>query len=110
MTKCKGCGNEFRRGSLAFLLTVDGIKGARLCQTCVAGGVTIVAPKLGPVVRQVVGNNKERVDKVLRMLRTSAAAARSTVAAEGGNEVSVCAQGRAEGFEGAIELIKREMT
>jgi hypothetical protein len=103
MTKCKGCGKEFRRGSLAFLLTVDGIKGARLCQTCVAGGVTIVAPKLGPVVRQVVGNDKEQVDKVLRQLRTYARVASAGAA-------SAYQLGRAEGFEGAIELIKREMT
>ena len=39
MTRCKGCGKEYRKGVLAFLLSPEGLKGARVCQTCASGGV-----------------------------------------------------------------------
>jgi len=100
MTRCKACGKEFRKGVLAFLLTPGGFKGARVCQSCASGGVLLVAPKLGPVIRkkEVRGDAVERVIRQLRALSTGA---------------NLCGsddfhEGRRHAFEGAIEVIKRE--
>ena len=99
MTRCKGCGKEYRKGVLAFLLSSEGLKGARVCQSCASGGVLLVAPKLAPVVKQSVAR-PEGLERAIRMLRTYGKAASTTP-----GELS---KGRSEGFEGAIECIKRE--
>lgn len=78
MNRCKGCGREFRKGTIAFLLTDKGLRGARICQDCASGGVLIVAPKLGPVVQKKVVRS-DAVKEVMRMLRSYAAAARNGV-------------------------------
>jgi hypothetical protein len=46
MSACKGCDAEFRKGTLAFLLTPEGLKGSRVCAACVKRGVLLV-PVLG---------------------------------------------------------------
>jgi|SRR5579864_7328652 len=99
MTRCKACGSDYRKGVLAFLLTPGGLKGARVCQSCASGGVLLVVPKLGPVVRKKEVRS-DGVERAIRMLRTYAKAAE----ADGSSRMS----GRAEGFEGAIEVLKRE--
>lgn len=99
MTRCKGCGKEYRKGVLAFLLSSEGLKGARVCQACASGGVLLVAPKLAPVVKQAVAR-PEGLDRAIRMLRTYAKVSDQYPEAH--------AKGRAEGFEGAIEIIRRE--
>lgn len=101
MSMCKGCGREYRKGTIAFLLTREGLKGARVCQVCAAGGAVIVAPTLAPVVKEKVVRS-DGVERVLRTLRTYAAAARSGPTSEGFGHA------RAEGLESAIEVIKRE--
>ncbi len=102
MTRCKACGNEFRKGVLAFLLAPSGLRGARVCQTCAAGGVLIVAPKLGPLVQKKEVRS-DGVERAVRQLRTMTRA--STL---GMNADSDFQRGRAEGLEGAIEVLKRE--
>jgi hypothetical protein len=103
VTRCKGCGKEYRKGVLAFLLGPEGLKGARVCQACASGGVLLVAPKLAPVVRQAV-TRPEGLERAIRMLRTYAKAADS----QGKAELEDFLRGKAEGFEDAIECIKRE--
>ena len=48
MTTCKGCDAEFRKGTLAFLLTPEGLKGSCVCAACVKRGVLLV-PVLVPL-------------------------------------------------------------
>lgn len=50
MAKCKGCGAEYRSGTLAFLLTPEGLKGARVCAACVKRGVLVVPVLVAPVI------------------------------------------------------------
>lgn len=61
MTTCKACGNEFRKGVMAFLLTPGGMKGARMCQSCAAGGVLLVAPKLAPLKETIALLNRKKL-------------------------------------------------
>jgi hypothetical protein len=113
MTRCKACGSDYRKGVLAFLLSPGGLRGARVCQSCASGGVLLVAPKLGPVVQKKAVRS-DGVERAIRMLRTYAAASRDAAKANLHSE-SVADErmrqahaGRAEGFEGAIEVLKRE--
>jgi hypothetical protein len=117
MTRCKACGSDYRKGVLAFLLTPGGLKGARVCQSCASGGVLLVAPKLGPVVRKKEVRS-DGVERALRQLRTLAGAAQavskktfppSTPLREIDDRLNVERfSGRAEGFESAIEVLRRE--
>lgn len=107
MTRCKGCGKEFRKGVLAFLLTPKGLTGARVCQACASGGVLLVAPRVAPVVQNKTVRS-DGVKRALRMLRTYANVSRHHAGMNGGIGRDAHAAGRAEGFEGAIELLKRE--
>jgi hypothetical protein len=114
MTRCKACGSDYRKGVLAFLLSPGGLKGARVCQSCASGGVLLVAPKLGPVVKQKTVRS-DGVERALRQMRTYAAASRALAKSyasrvdrgKSGAEYTD-AISRAEGFEGAIEVLKRE--
>ncbi len=46
MQTCKVCGKQYRTGRLVFIMSNDGrLKGARVCQGCADGGVTVVAKK-----------------------------------------------------------------
>jgi hypothetical protein len=96
VTRCKGCGKEYRKGVRAFLLTASGLAGVRVCQACARRGIILVAPLVAPVVKQAVVR-PDGFSRVLRMLRTYARAAETV-----GNPE------RAQGFEGAIEALKRE--
>jgi hypothetical protein len=49
MTTRKGCDAEFRKGTLAFLLTPDGLKESRVCAACVKRGVLLVPGLVPPV-------------------------------------------------------------
>ncbi len=107
MTTCKGCDAEFRKGTLAFLLTPEGLKGSRVCAACVKRGVLLV-PVLVPPVKVEKVNRPVDVDKVLRSLKTFAIMANAHASASGGDQGAFAA-GRAEGFESAIATIKREL-
>jgi len=100
MTPCKSCSKMARKTTIAMLLTPDGLKGACVCRDCARGGVLLVAPKLGPIVKQRVVKS-DGVGRALRKLRTYAAAARTD------GDVSFF-DGRKSGLESAIEVLKRE--
>jgi len=104
MTRCKACGSDYRKGVLAFLLSPGGLKGARVCQSCASGGVLLVAPKLAPVVQKKTVRS-DGVERAIRMLRTYAKAAETM---GGEDSDGIYQRGRAVGFEGAIEVLKRE--
>lgn len=52
MTTCKGCGSSYRTGTLAFLLTADGLKGSRVCSACSSRAIRIVPVLVTPIVEQ----------------------------------------------------------
>lgn len=111
MKICKGCGNEHRKSKQVLLVAHDGsVSGARVCLDCDARSIRIVAALRAPVIRQERARTPDDVARVLRMLRTYAALARSTskVDTADANE-SWLQRGRAEGYEGAIEAIMREL-
>lgn len=104
MSKCPAHGGEFRKGVLVTLLVPGkGLRGARVCQDCANGGMTVVAPSVAPVVSQKVAR-PDGYERALRQLQVLARSARSMAVTD-----SDFYSGRAEGFEGAIEVIKREM-
>jgi len=107
--RCKACGRAFRKGALAFVLGIGGLKLSRVCQRCAGAGALLVAPK-GPVVVKKAHVRPDGVDRTLRILRTFAAAARAAAKDNKKTDFqgATHALGRAEGFEGAIETIKRE--
>src|SRR5579863_6848411 len=113
MSTCKGCGKTgFRKGTLVTLFA-PGRKptGAKVCGECAAGGMLVVAQRVpAPVVQKVA--RPDGYDRVLRMLRTYASAARSTSesykAEDTASDYSHFS-GKAEGIEIAIETIRREM-
>jgi hypothetical protein len=108
MTRCKACGSDYRKGTLVFLLTPGGLKGARVCQSCASGGVLLVAPKIGPMIQKKTVRS-DGVERALRMLNTYAKVAKSGSNAAGTNiPVRDVMLGRAEGIETAIEVLKRE--
>jgi hypothetical protein len=108
MSRCKGCGKEYRKGVRAFLLTADGLVGALVCPGCARAGVLLVAVRVAPVVKKVAPR-ADGVDRAVRQLRVLAKAARATGDATAVGDSSSYFTGRAEGFEGAIEYIKREI-
>jgi hypothetical protein len=108
MKRCKGCGEEFRKGVMTFLLTSGKLQGARVCQGCARDGVFICAPKLAPVVKKLV-DRRDGVERALRTLRMYAKSASLSQRLSGGVGIGAALQqGRAEAYESAIEVIKRE--
>ncbi len=114
MARCRACGKEYRKGTLVTLLTPGGkagAEGARVCSGCARGGVLLVAPRVAvPAKRDAVSKEHPlalHIAAVTRQLRTYARAANAAVASEVGGSPEACHHaGRAEAFEGAIELLK----
>lgn len=109
MGKCPGCGKDFRSGVLVTLVGErGGIRSARVCKPCATRGIRVV-PARGPDPR---GATPKRdltdVHRVVRMLRTYAAAARSTDSAATDRIESAWHGGRAEGLDAAIRCIQQE--
>jgi hypothetical protein len=111
LSTCKACGHTYRKGTLVTLLVPgQGVTGARVCQDCAAGGMLVVAPKVAPKVEQKVAR-PEGYEKALRQLQVLARAARGTASQYASEEASDYSHfnGKAEGIESAIEVLKREM-
>jgi hypothetical protein len=114
MARCRACGKEYRKGVLATLLTPGGkagAEGARVCSGCARGGVLLVAPRVAaPAKRDAVDKEHPlavHIVTVTRQLRVYARAANVAAASEVGGSPEACHHaGRAEAFEGAIELLK----
>lgn len=109
MSRCPAHGGEFRKGVLVTLIVPGkGVRGARVCQDCANGGMLVVASKLPPVIEQKT-TRPEGYANALRQLQVIARAARASAHNADHPDEERFYNGRAEGFEGAIEVIKREM-
>ena len=108
--RCPGCGAGYRKGTLVMLLDPNARKAERrrVCPTCAGGGLTVVAVSQAPVVKKVsLDPTLDGVQKVVRQLATYARAATASAKAEvQGSADAALHWGRAEGFEGAIQLLK----
>jgi hypothetical protein len=105
---CKACGGEFRKGKLAFIVGGNDKKlfGAIVCPSCAKGGLLLVAPKLGPVVKKVERRTDE-VERALRQLTMLAAAARASARNIVSNQAMADEfSAKAEGIESAITVLK----
>lgn len=102
---CPGCGGAFRKGTTVLLLGEAGAERKRVCPKCAGAGLTVVAVKQPTIVKQNVftGGASYNAD-VIRTLTTYAKLAR--LGARPGEPMQEFQAGRAEGFEGAIELLK----
>jgi hypothetical protein len=111
LRKCPGCDGEFRKGTLAVLVGVEGQapRRARVCPSCVSRGVFIV-PRIAPtkVVKKADGG--EVVERLKRMLRTYIAAAKAPRTRSLGPDHAAedFADGRAAGLEAALECLTQE--
>jgi hypothetical protein len=117
MSTCKACGSAFRKGVIAtFVEPGMGPRGAKVCGECAKDGMLVVVRKIGPRVEQKVAR-PEGYERVLRMLRTYASAARASAVtyAAGGSLTSGNVflrgvfSGKGEGLDVAIQTIVREM-
>lgn len=60
MKRCKLCGNQFRKGVLAFHKDGSRLKGGIVCQSCANGGVLLVAAE--PVKISDGGNFRGKLE------------------------------------------------
>jgi len=104
MKTCPGCGKEYRKGAIVILFDSNGKRrGARVCQGCADGGMTVVAVRVAPKVAFA--------DKCIRQLRTfSKLADISAHSKEMSPEDRDFFRGRAEGLDAAIEVLKGTAT
>lgn len=112
MSKCKGCGGEYRKGTTAALFGQDGsCQPARVCPKCITRGLTIVAtfvpppaPKSGGETRlaEVVKRTKQQLALLARNCK--AQAAREPHQGTGSFAVQT---GMEAGFLSAIEVLER---
>jgi hypothetical protein len=87
--RCPACGNEYRNG------TVTGVT------------VTVPIASSGGTAPVISIATYAKMARIIRTLRTYAKVARATGDKEAHGSPEYCsAHGRAEGFEGAIELLK----
>src|ERR1700691_841535 len=108
---CPACGREFRKGSIVVLFDAHGKrKGARVCQPCADGGMTVVAVRVAPKVTKAPAKDEKDVwlVGVIRQLQTygKLSEVSSKVSEEAAEREFF--RGRAEGLEVAIVLLKRK--
>ncbi len=113
MKRCPACGKEFRKGSIVVLFGASGKrKGARVCQPCADGGMTVVSERVAPKVTKgpAKGEKGEWLAGVIRQLQTygklSEKSSQDTSGSVDGTDRAFF-RGRAEGLEVAIVLLKR---
>lgn len=107
MSRCKGCGGEYRKGTTAVLFGQDGsFKPARVCPKCIARGLTIVACFVPPVVKEVKQAPAD-LQGAIRTLRTWAKLSASNGESAGAADGREHFRGRAEGLESALELLEK---
>jgi hypothetical protein len=105
MTHCKGCGSEFRSGTLAFLLTPKGLVGARVCPACVKRGVLVVPVLVAPVIEHKTSRAtaKELLAPVVKNLEAQLKAMR---ALPGGRDSADFMNGKIEAIENMLATLK----
>jgi hypothetical protein len=103
MRKCKACGDEYRKGSLAVVIGKGRAVGGLVCPKCAQEGMLICAGKT-PTKQVQVTKRDPQLDKIVRMLTTYRNAAKNTP--------TVCdldveyVRGKVDTFDSAIELVK----
>lgn len=116
MTRCKGCGAEYRKGRRRLLLQPDGsLTSALVCDACAKRSLAIVAPIVPfsppaatPEAAAAVRVHREQIRAAKRRVRVymAAATAAAALATDERNEVRQQYHlGRAEGLETAIALL-----
>lgn len=109
MTTCPACGKEFRNGTTVLLLDpAAGSSGVRkrVCSSCANRALVVVAPRIAPEVVEKVERNP-KFDLILNQLRVLAHGAKTSAGLGGVDAVHF--GGLTEGYEGAIEVVKRAM-
>jgi hypothetical protein len=104
---CPSCGQSFRTG--VTVLLVDPRLPAerkRVCRRCASKALRICAPYQGPIVKAAPAPRSDDVERAIRMLTTYAKAANAAAATAARGIEHEFQRGRAEGFEGAIELLR----
>jgi hypothetical protein len=109
---CPACDKPCRKTTTVYLLhPTKGPERKRVCVPCANSGMTVVAPAMAPKVEEKMVR-LDGYDKALTQLRVlmrgAQASAKSAVSVNDVHETHRFI-GRAEGYEGAIEVIKREM-
>jgi hypothetical protein len=109
MTECKGCGREYRKGRTVILVSPKETRNARVCQSCADGGVVIVAKKIAPLVqaKSTVPEKRILFASVVKQLDTLRKALDLTIDTKSGLEENTFIEGKVEGLESAIEVLKR---
>jgi len=111
VSDCPACGKEYRNGVHVMLLNPAIGHNAtvrRVCKKCAKTGmITVAAQVPAQIVTKVADDGF--AERCIRQLRVLAGAAGAAAEAETRDE-STCEHhlGCKEGFEGAIELLKRE--
>jgi hypothetical protein len=110
MTKCKGCGLEYRKGTLAIVLTPTGPKGHRVCSDCVSKGMFVVAQKVPVVVDPTKAQRQAAKDVLAPFIATLTAQLRghrmATITGDITDVQCGYADGRIETLENVIHLLK----
>jgi hypothetical protein len=114
MNTCKVCQKSYRKGVIAFIMGDRGLKGARVCQGCASDGVLVVAAKAGvtcscgkPASKcSDCGKKPADMGRAIKALETLVKLAKhGSVRYMHATEIQNN-DGRIEGLESAIELLK----
>jgi hypothetical protein len=108
MKRCPACQREHRKGALAIVVTHGQAPARkRVCLSCASAALAIVAVSPPPVPKRPPPEPRD--DRVL--LRQLGMLARAALAIANdpskSAEVRAWSRGRAEGFEGAAQAVKR---
>lgn len=108
---CPACSKEYRAaGRLVMLLNPCGEESdrtARVCPKCAARGVIVVAAQQAPVFKSEAMPAAHLFDSAIRKLTAYARAAEAGSARDVSSEIRFIAQGRIEGYEAAIGLLRK---
>jgi hypothetical protein len=78
VSRCKGCGGEFRRGLQRKILLPSGdVVGAIVCRACAGRALSILTPTAPPPPAPTVLDGRELLERVRRDLRTYVEAAKA---------------------------------
>jgi hypothetical protein len=103
---CPACGRKFHKGKLA-MLVAKRARRTRVCVDCARTATLIVAPFVPPAPAPAESSIHDFAGKVARQLRgLRQGATASAHLATDKNDVAHHL-GKAEGYEGAIALVKR---
>ncbi|HTA20260.1 MAG TPA: hypothetical protein VK989_13270 [Polyangia bacterium] len=112
MSRCKGCGAEFRRGLKRSLLLPSGdVVGAIVCRACASRALSILTPTAPPPAPAPVIEGREQLEHVRRNLRTFLALEEARQKTPDLAEtIRQYSQGRIDGLLSATTLISAILT